>query len=200
MFGKTFAALAVTTLALGDGTALAQQPRALKLALQAGVTAGGDRLATLYFTNGEEQDIRAGNLLQFGGGLAWEPLDLPITITATANYHIDDSTASNSDTRFRRYPVELLAYYTGVPNFRFGAGLRIVTSPEFKADFGAVRSVKFDNATGAVAEIGYRVAPAIWFTGRLVTEKYTVKSINGVAATGPDTDGDHLGLFVQFQF
>ena len=99
-----------------------------------GITAGGDKLATVTFTDGTSTSIRAGGLVQLGAGLLWQPAGGPIAVQTTFNYHVDDVNASNGSLRFSRYPLEVLDFYTGVPRWRFGAGPRFVFSPRLKVD------------------------------------------------------------------
>jgi len=174
--------------------------RPFKLALQVGVTEGGDNLATVYYSNGGSQDIRAGGLLHFAAGVLWQPEDMPFSWQATYGYHVNESYASNSTTRFSRFPLEVLAFYNGIGRWRFGGGVRFVDSAEFTSDVGSVSSVKFDNTTGAVAEVGYNFGRALWLSGRFVSEKYRPKSLNGAPAQGPDVNGDHFGIYFTVGF
>jgi len=174
--------------------------RPFKVAFQLGVTEGGDNLATVYYSNGGRQDIRAGALLHFAAGVLWQPEDMPFSWQATYGYHVNEAYASNSSTRFSRFPLEVLAFYNGVGRWRFGGGVRFVNDAEFRSDIGSVSSVKFDNTTGVVAEVGYDFGRALWLSGRFVSEKYRPKSLNGAPAQGPDVNGDHVGIYFTVGF
>jgi len=174
--------------------------RPFKVAFQLGVTEGGDNLATVYYSNGGRQDIRAGALLHFAAGVLWQPEDMPFSWQATYGYHVNEAYASNSSTRFSRFPLEVLAFYNGVGRWRFGGGVRFVNDAEFRSDIGSVSSVKFDNTTGVVAEVGYDFGRALWLSCRFVAEKYRPKSLNGAPAQGPDVNGDHVGIYFTVGF
>lgn len=179
---------------------VAPPERPFKFVLLAGLTGGGDKLATIFLSTGATEDIRAGQLFHVGAGLLWQPPDVPVSIQTTIGYHVDTSSASNTDTRFSRYPIELLGFYNGVPRWRFGGGFRFVNSPEYKSDLGSINSVKFDDTVGGVFEIGYALAPAVWLSGRFVTEKFKPVSVNGLAASGTDVSGNHGGVYISIGF
>jgi hypothetical protein len=123
----------------------------------------------------------------------------------SANYHVDGITASNGDMSFRRYPIEALAYYTGVESFRFGGGIRVVTSPEASLTInGSTEKKVFDNATGYVAELGYKMGPYSWVNFRYVSEKYQLKTYTSTSGTTTPPvgtyDGSHFGVNFLFEF
>lgn len=172
-----------------------------------GVTFGGDAIFTAATNTGGTADVKGGELVQLGIGGLYQFDSTPIALALTANYHMDRVTASNGSMIFRRYPVEALAYYTGVNNFRFGGGVRIVRSPKSSATVNsATQEVVFDNARGYVAEMGYKMAPHSWINFRYVSEKYQGKtyysSTTGIttslAGTTP-VKGSHFGVFFVFE-
>jgi hypothetical protein len=170
-----------------------------------GLTFGGDTVATAKYTDGSSKSIKGGGLYQLGLGGLYQFESTPMALLLSANYHADSVTASNGDMSFHRYPVEILAYYTGKDRFRFGGGARIVTSPEASLTInGSTQKVTFDNTTGIVAEIGYRMAPRSWLNFRYVSEKYKVKnytSTSGITVpVSGTTDGSHIGVNFTFEF
>ena len=171
-----------------------------------GVTYGGDSMFTTATSTGGSVDVKGGELVQLGLGGLYQFNNMPMALSLTANYHLDRVTASNGNLNFRRYPVEAMAYYTGVNNFRFGGGVRIVRSPEASRTInGATEKIVFDNATGYVAELGYRMAPHSWINFRYVSEKYkgkTYTATNGTVTSLSGTTpfkGSHFGLFFLFE-
>jgi hypothetical protein len=123
-------------------------------------------------------------------------------LQATFNYHVDDVSARNGSLTFSRYPLEVIGYYTGVPNFRFGAGPRFVFNPELTSDFpGNNSTITFEDTVGAVIEAGYRPVGQLWVNLRFTAEKYKVKSINGSNVTAAsDVSGNSIGLNVVYAF
>lgn len=175
--------------------------------LNMGLTYGGDDIFTATTTSGSTKSVKGGSLVQFGLGGLYQFESVPVALMLSANYHADSVTASNGDMSFHRYPIETLAYYTGVENFRFGGGIRVVTSPTASATInGATQKIVFDNATGYVAELGYRMAPHAWINFRYVSEKYQAKTYTSTSGTTSSVagskpfDGSHFGVNILFEF
>lgn len=175
--------------------------------LNAGITGGGDKIGTVTYTNGTSQDITAGGLFHFGGGVLWQAPDTPLALEATVNYHVDDTNASNGSVSFTRIPVEAIAYYTGLPRWRFGAGARFVSSPEYKSEITGIsnRTLKFKNTVGAIVQVGYGFTPHAWVNVRYVVEKYqpTTYTNNGVTSdvsNTPSFNGSHAGVNFTYAF
>jgi len=201
---KFFAAGVVLAALFAASDCWAQAPasRDLRFAFDLGLTGGGDKLATATFSDGSTQTIRAGGLVQLGGGVLWQPASGPVAVQSTFNYHVDDVSASNGTLRFSRYPLEILGYYTGVPRWRFGAGPRFVFSPRLKVDVpGANSTITFEDTVGAVAEAGYRFGDYMWVNLRLTGERYKVKSIDGNAVSSDsDVSGNSVGVNLVLYF
>ena len=175
--------------------------------LNAGLTFGGDTIATTYYSNGSSQDIKAGGLIQLGGGVLWQAIDFPLATQFTVNYHVDDTSASNGNATFDRVPIELTFFYTGVDKWRFGAGARFVQSPKYKSHIDNVsdKQLNFKNTTGALVEAGYGFTPHMWVSLRYVSERYqpTTYTENGVTTDVSGTrsyDGSHVGLTFTYAF
>jgi len=203
--GKLLVAMgAFAALAAGFDCAAQMPPagRDLRFAFDVGFTGGGDELATVTFTDGSTRSIRAGGLVHFGTGLLWQPAGGPVALQTTINYHFDDVYAANGTLRFSRYPLEVLGFFTGLPNWRFGAGPRFVFSPRLKVDLpGENSTVTFDDTIGAVAEAGYRIGNYMWINLRLTAERYKVKSFNGTnVRADSDVSGNSIGTNVVFYF
>lgn len=159
-----------------------------------GLTFGGDTLATATFTNGDSKSIKAGELFQIGLGALYQFDNMPLALSLTANYHFDSVTASNGDMKFKRYPVEMLAYYSGMEKFRVGAGMRMVQSPEITLSMNGVsQTYKYDNATGFVLETGFKMDKSSWLNLRYVSEQYKANNLL-------TKSGSHFGLFILGEF
>ena len=176
----------------------------------AGLTYGGDTVATANFTDGSSTDIKAGGLLQFGAGGLYQFAEQPIALTMSANYHFHSAMGSNGSISFDRMPIEALAYYTGKERFRIGGGVRIVNSPVAESTISGsgfnVKKVTYEDATGLVAEIGYQLASQGWLNFRFVSEKYqgkTATAYNGATASLNNVapkSGSHLGVNFTYEF
>jgi hypothetical protein len=179
----------------------------LHLVLNAGITGGGDTIATAHYSNGTSESIKAGGLLQLGGGLLWQATSIPMATQITANYHVDDITASNGNAKFDRIPIELTFFYTGIDKWRFGAGARFVQSAKYTShvDNGNDESMDFKDTTGALIEVGYGFTPHMWLNLRFVSERYRPKTdtFNGVTVNASNLrsyDGSHIGLNFLYAF
>lgn len=179
----------------------------LHFILTGGLTAGGDTMVRLNYTDGTSENVKAGRLLQVGGGVLWQAATMPVAASFTVNYHIDNASAKNGKGQFERTPLEALLYYTGVEKWRFGAGLRAVQSAKatYKVD-GDEETLRFKDTTGAIIEAGYGITPKAWINVRYVSEKYkasTYTAINGQTYRISDSvkyDGSHIGVNFLYQF
>jgi outer membrane protein W len=168
--------------------------RPARFVLGGGFTFGGDKLATVAFTNGQDQDIRAGGLFAIHAGVDMLIND-QMSVQATVGYHSDSSSGGNGSLRFARFPVELLGYVHLNPQVRVGGGVRLVNSPELNGS-GVVSGldVSFDNTVGGVIEGEYFFSPNFGLKLRAVSETYRVKN------TGFKVNGGHVGIYGNFYF
>lgn len=185
---RLFLTAAFALAALGSAQA---QERNVRAFVGAGITGGGDTLATVVFTDGSSEDIRGGGFVHFYGGVEFR-LGPQFTVQTSIGYHVDDtSAASNGSLRFSRYPVELLGHIQIDPHVRLGGGARFINSAKIDGR-GALAGTRFefDSTVGAVIEGEYLVSPSIGLKLRAVSEKYKA---NGVSA-----DGNHVGFYVNW--
>ena len=158
-----------------------------------GVTGGGEKLATVVYTNGSTQSVKSGGLLHLFGGLEYEAASF--AILGNVGYHVDDTNASNGSVKFARMPVELLAFWKANDAWRFGGGVRKAGSAKISSSGAAsnVGNITLDSKAGLVLQGEY----SFWSERgsvyvRSVTEKYTVNKV--------DISGNHVGLGFAFRF
>ena len=190
---KTVLASLLALAAVGSAHAQAGfQPA--RFVLGGGFTFGGDKLATVAFTNGQDQDIRAGQLFAIHAGIDMLVND-QFSVQATVGYHADSTSGTNGSLRFTRFPVELLAYVHLNPQVRIGGGARFVNSPDLSGS-GVVNGldVGFDNTVGGVIEGEYFFSPMFGLKLRGVSETYKVKN------SGFKVNGGHVGIYGNFYF
>jgi hypothetical protein len=171
----------------------AEDLRPLHFVLGIGLTGGGEKLATVTYTNGDTQDIRSGGLVHYFAGVDVRAAPW-VSVQATIGYHIDSSAgASNGSVRFTRVPVEALGYFHVNDRLRLGGGLRYVSSPELRGR-GVASNVgdRYDNTVGGVLEGEYKFTN--WFGLKLRGVSETYKSRNN----GVKANGDHVGLYAAF--
>lgn len=166
----------------------------LRFVFGAGLTAGGDKIATAYYDDGDEIDLRAGEMFALQAGIDYR-LSPEFSLKATVGYHIDDASARNGDMRFQRVPFELLGYYHVNEKVRVGGGLRYVTGTEFRSSgAGDIGDYEFKDSTGAVVELEYMATPSIGVTLRYANDEFEEKGYGG------KLKGDHVGAFANFYF
>jgi len=172
--------------------------------------------------------IRAGSGFQAGVGGLYQFEQIPFALSLTANYHSDFNGSSSSNVDFSRFPIEALAYYSGMERIRIGGGFRRVISPSFRANINRSpnnytytpsssclpSSIDFNNTNGLIAEIGYQIDSKGWINLRYVSERYRINQRNlnscmlygapyGVSSPwniGSEINGSHLGLNFAFEF
>lgn len=189
--------LLAAALAMGSvfGAQAAEGDAPFRFLVGAGLTFGGDTLATVTFSNGGTEDIKGGGFVQLYAGGEYRLGDL-VSLQGTIGYHVDDtSAASNGSVRFTRVPVDLLALYRLNDKVRLGAGVQFVNGPELKGSGVASNiNLKFKNTTGAILEGEYLFAPKISGKLRYVAEKFEPE------AGGAKSSGNHLGLMFNYYF
>jgi opacity protein-like surface antigen len=189
--------LAATALGAQAQTYEVVQPnetRPLRFVFGAGVTFGGDKLATAVYDDRTEIDIDAGGGIAMHVGVDYRVSPV-FSVQGTVGYHVDSASAWNGDLRFERVPFELLGYYHVNDKVRAGGGLRFVTNAALRCsggcDFG---DDEFDDTASAVAELEYMYSPRLGIKLRYVNDQFKEKTWNYRAK------GDHVGLLANVYF
>lgn len=179
--------IGIALLCAGIVNAQAQE-RTVRGVLGIGATGGGDTLATVIYTDGTTDSIKAGGLVHVFGGAEFR-VGPQFTVQATVGYHVDETSgASNGSLRFSRYPIELLGHFQVAPQFRLGGGARFVSSAKIDSRGVLAGSrIDFDSTVGGVVEGEWLVTPSIGLKLRYVSEKYK--------ANGVSVDGNHGGFY-----
>ena len=166
------------------------------------LTAGGDKLASVEYTDGDTRDITAGGLVQVYGGVEYHEKGSPFGLQATFGYHFDNTSARNGDQRFSRWPVEVIALYNVSPKFRLGIGARYASSAKFTSDGAAdVGSADFTSRIGALVLGEWLITPSMGLQLRYVNEKYKVDVNDGEGNVRRlDIDGSHGGIGFNYYF
>jgi opacity protein-like surface antigen len=172
---------------------VAQQSK-VRPVIGAGLTFGGDKLATAEYQNGGSIDIHAGSMVTFYAGADFRVTDA-FSLQATIGYHVDNASATNGDIRFERMPIELLAYGHIGQQWRVGGGARYVSNPKLKSSGAAdIGDYSFDNAVGGVIEAEYMVMPRLGVKMRYVSEKFKL------SGSSEKIDGSHVGFLANYYF
>ncbi len=151
------------------------------LLFQGGIDVGGDELFHATYTNGDTVSIDAGDLLQLGVGFTFKtaPARLPeLETQMSLSYKFDSANAQNGDVDWKRYPIELMEFYT-TPSWRFGGGLAYHLNPSMKGSgVAAVATTDFDNALGLIFEVDYIIGAKSYIGGRVTLIDYTTSDTN----------------------
>jgi len=116
---------------------------------------GGDDVAEVYFTNGEQQSVKAGQGVSIAvGGELQMPGVKKLLLHATVGYKYVTTQADNVHIRMTRVPINLMANFMATKKLRFGAGLTTHRAIRFNAD-GIGQNMRFDGATGPMFEVAY---------------------------------------------
>jgi len=153
-----------------------------------GFAHGGDKLATVGFTDGSSQTLRAGSGIALNAGFVHHFDNA--SIQASLGYLVEDTSATNSNIRFSRYPLEVLGFWRN-GDHRFGGGLVHHFSPTFDLDNLGSGKLDFDDATGFALEYGWR----------FISVRYTTIEYSFDAVTGTEKfDGDGIGVYLTYGF
>jgi hypothetical protein len=166
------------------------------------LTGGGDKLASVEYTNGGSRDITAGGLVYVYGGAEYHEKGSPFGFQATFGYHFDNTSANNGNQRFQRWPIEGIALYNVAPKFRIGVGARYATSAKFTSDgAGYVGNADFTSHVGGLVMGEWLITPSMGLQLRYVDEKYKVKATSGNGTVNELTiDGSHGGIGFNYYF
>ena len=159
-----------------------------------GFTGGGEKIATVEYTDGDDGDVTFGSLIQMGGGVDYR-INQDLSLQASIHTHISSEGADNGAIRFTRMPIELLGYYNVTPQWRLGVGARYVSSAKIKSRGVAnIGNFSFDNTVGAIVEAEYALGERVGIKLRYVSEKYQLEG------SSEKLSGNHVGIFGNFYF
>jgi hypothetical protein len=188
---SAFAAEGNPSTAQPSGSA---QANPLHFLLGAGVTGGGDKVATAIYTDGSTKSVNGGGLFLMYAGVEYRVNDV-FSAQGSLGYHVDQVTGTNGDITFGRFPLEFMGYYHINDQLRLGGGARFVNGAKVKGS-GVVSNINasFDNAVGMVIEGEYMTSPKIGVKVRYVKEEYQL------SGTSVKYDGSHFGLLANVYF
>jgi hypothetical protein len=121
----------------------------------AGYDAGGDSVASLTYTNGNTDSLRANEGLYAGAGVSMLNGAGNIEFQGTLSVKYAGLHADNGDVTWLRYPLDALLFYRR-QTFRLGGGLTYVIGPRVKGTGEASYiDMKLDDAAGVVLQGDY---------------------------------------------
>lgn len=153
----------------------------VRLLITGGLELGGDEVAKVYFTNGNDQSVKAGQ----GGSIAvGGQFQLPkverFLLRATVGFKYVTTAADNVHIRLTRIPIQFTGNWMAAKKLRVGAGLAMHTNIKFKAD-GIGEDLTFAGASGPTFEVAYS---GIGLTYTAMTYKDNYKNSYSANAIG----------------
>lgn len=126
--------------------------------LRASVDFGGDELATVIFTDGEQETTRAGDGLHFAAGVGLKHSPSWYS-QASIGYKMGGTVSQNGELTLTSIPLELMSFHQ-TPRWRAGFGVSYVSHLEMDSS-GVLEglNVSFENATGFIAEWQWLFSP-----------------------------------------
>jgi hypothetical protein len=149
---------------------------------------GGDDVATLSFTDGDTQDVKAGQGIGIAvGGWVRPAATVPFELHALIGYKVVFTAAENADIKMTRSTLQLSGVYRFENDWYVGAGYVQHMSPELDGD-GFFEDFEFDNAGGFNAEVGWK-----WVALHYTKIEYSSPGYE-------DVDGSNVGIRLTYRF
>jgi hypothetical protein len=146
------------------------------LILEGGLHFGGDRLQTVYTSNGTSE-VKAGGGLSFGIGIG---VDLAPDMESRITFGVkrDGVFGSNGEVTFTRYPIDVLILKK-LDGWKLGGGVTYHLNPEYADTIYPAIYDKYDDALGFLLELD-RDLGLVYVGGRVtvIDYKITNTSIN----------------------
>jgi hypothetical protein len=175
----------VSSLLLGAQSSAADN-KGLGFVFEGDLEYGGDRVATVSYTDGSDQDVLAGQGVSLALGAHYRG-DSPFSVRGTVGYKYVTTAASNADISLSRVVFEVLGNYAWPNGWWAGAGITHHTNIRFKGD-GFGPDIDFDDATGPTIELGWR-----WIALSYTNLEYTTDF-------GGKVDASSVGLTLVSKF
>jgi hypothetical protein len=157
-------------------------------AVQADLDYGGDKLATVSFTNGKSQNVKAGQGVTVSAGVHFQPVEtVPFDVQALIGYKYVTTAASNADITVTRSVLQVTGDYQFDNGMYLGGGVVQHSGTKLDGD-GFFRNISFDDATGFVLETGWR-----WVGLHYTNIKYGNSFVKNV-------DASHVGVRLMYRF
>jgi len=188
---KKLVCAAALAAALGSATSAAQAAEPGKrggFLAQLDLDFGGDDVAALSFTDGDTQNVKAGQGVAFGvGGWVRPVASVPFELQGLLGYKVVFTAADNADIKMTRSTLQLNGIYRFANDWYVGAGYVQHMSPELDGD-GFFEDIEFDNANGFNAEVGWR-----WVALHYTSIEYSSDGFE-------DADGSNVGIRFTYRF
>ena len=165
-----------------------KNPLKAKFLIEGGAEFGGDEILTVFFTEGGDQTMRAGQggFLALGGQFELQETKR-FMLRASIGVKYNTTAADNANIRLTGIPIHLMPYWRLNEDFRLGIGIASHQNVRFKGD-GFVEDIDFKGAIGPRFEFGYK-----W-----VALTYTL--LDYESDMGNNITANSVGLSLSFTF
>ena len=157
-FQLTILTILLTSISIFSQDNDLEKKQTTKLKFLAGVAFefGGDSVAEIFFQNGSQQSVNAGQGgAIFAGGALFFSEKEKFSLRATVGFKYVTTKATNYDITLTRIPLEFSANYIVGKDIRLGAGISSHQNIKFNAD-GLGANEKFTGGFGPKFEIAWR--------------------------------------------
>jgi len=176
------AALAAALMSVSSFTQAAEPVKRGGFLAQMDLDFGGDDVATLAFTNGDTQNVKAGQGLGLGIGVWFRPVEsVPFELQGILGYKVVFTAADNADIQMTRTTLQLNGIYRFANDWYAGGGYTMHMSPELDGD-GFFENLEFDDANGITVEFGWK-----WIGLHYTNIKYSSPGFE-------DVDASNIGI------
>lgn len=158
---------------LATPVAMADTPAKFGFTAGVGLSAGGDELAKVVFTDGSSQSIKAGQGVDFFVGGHFKPANSQFDINGTAGIKYESTAASNANINLSRKVFELRADYLVNDAVWIGAGPVWHKGIELDTD-GFVPNLRYQDAQGITVKLGWKFV-ALSYTDLEYKDEYGYK-------------------------
>lgn len=157
---KKITSIIILVLSLTTIQAFAQQSDqnlTAKFLLEGGIEYGGDEILQVFFTNGEDQTMRAGQggYISVGGQLQFSNVK-QLMLRASIGIKYNTTAANNANIRLTRLPLNLTPFWKINADFRLGVGVTTHLNPILYGD-DYFPDVTFTSKVGPRIEFGYKL-------------------------------------------
>lgn len=123
--------------------------------IEAAAEVGGDDVAKVFYTNGDTQDVKAGQGITLAIGGHYRAEKSPWDTVGTVGYKFVTTAASNADIGISRWTMKLEERYHANDSIWIGVGITQHSNINFDCG-GLCPDMGFDDATGFVTSIGWK--------------------------------------------
>lgn len=136
----------------------AEKPIIAKFLIEGGADWGGDEILQVFFTNGGDQTLRAGQGINLGIGGELQFANMKqLMIRSAISLKWTPTAADDANIMFLRFPVHLTPFWKINNDFRFGVGITTHLNPKLRGD-GFFPDVSYTSSANPRFEFGYKWA------------------------------------------